>query len=53
MSEEQKKVIEVEDENHIIAERRAKVLKWRESTTAYPNDFKRTDRFSEVRAAYG
>ena len=30
-----------QDENHIIAERRAKLAAWRESGKAYPNDFRR------------
>ena len=42
-----------EDENHIIAERRAKLLKWREEGHAYPNDFVRKDLFGDLRAAYG
>ena len=42
-----------EDENHIIAERRAKLAKLRESGVAYPNDFVRTDLFGDLRAAYG
>ena len=42
----------VEDENHIIAERRAKLAKWREEGHAYPNDFKRTDMFADIRAKY-
>lgn len=42
-----------EEENHIIAERRAKLAKLRESGIAYPNDFVRTDLFGDLRAAYG
>ena len=42
-----------EEENHIIAERRAKLAKLRESGVAYPNDFVRTDLFGDLRAAYG
>ena len=42
-----------EDENHIIAERRAKLLKWREEGHAYPNDFVRKDLFGDLRTAYG
>ena len=42
-----------EEENHIIAERRAKLAKRRESGVAYPNDFVRTDLFGDLRAAYG
>lgn len=42
-----------EEENHIIAERRAKLAKLRESGVAYPNDFVRKDLFGDLRAAYG
>ncbi|HUQ29817.1 MAG TPA: lysine--tRNA ligase [Usitatibacter sp.] len=42
-----------EDENQIIAERRAKLGKLRESGQAYPNDFKRRHLASEVHAAHG
>ncbi len=42
-----------EDENHIIAERRAKLLKWREEGHAYPNDFVRKNLFGDLRATYG
>ena len=34
-----------EEENHIIAERRAKLAALREAGVAYPNDFVRTDLF--------
>jgi lysyl-tRNA synthetase class 2 len=30
-----------QDENHIIAERRAKLAEWRATGKAYPNDFAR------------
>ena len=43
----------VEDENHIIAERRAKLAKWRETGHAYPNDFVRKDLFGDIRKADG
>lgn len=49
----QEAAIAAEDENHIIAERRAKVAKWRETGHAYPNDFVRKDLFGDIRAAYG
>ena len=42
-----------EDENHIIAERREKLSKLRAAGVAYPNDFKRTDLFGDLRAKYG
>ena len=52
MTQETPSVFEEVDENHIIAERREKLAAWRRETTAYPNDFKRTDRFGEIRRAY-
>lgn len=39
-----------EDENHIIAERRAKLARLREAGVAYPNDFVRKDLFGDLRA---
>lgn len=42
----------VEEENHLIAERRAKLAKLREKGAAYPNDFVRTDLFGDLRAKY-
>ena len=49
----QEAVMTAEDENHIIAERRAKLAKWRETGHAYPNDFTRKDLFGDIREAYG
>ena len=43
----------VEDENHIIAERRAKLAALREKGVAYPNDFVRKDLFGDLRAKWG
>ena len=40
------------EENHIIAERRAKLAALRENGVAYPNDFVRTDLFGDIRAKY-
>ncbi len=42
-----------EEENHIIAERRAKLAQLRASGVAYPNDFVRTHLFGDLRAQYG
>ena len=42
-----------EDENHIIAERRAKLARLREAGVAYPNDFKRKDLFGDLREKWG
>jgi lysyl-tRNA synthetase class 2 len=41
------------DENQIIAERRAKLAKLRESGPAFPNDFQRTHHAGELAARYG
>ena len=48
----QEAAVTAEEENHIIAERRAKLAKWRETGHAYPNDFVRKDLFGDIRAAY-
>ena len=42
-----------EDENHIIAKRRAKLARLREQGVAYPNDFVREDLFGDLRATWG
>ena len=42
-----------DDENHIIAERRAKLAKLREAGVAYPNDFVRKNLFGDLRAEWG
>ena len=49
----QEAAVTAEEENHIIAERRAKLAKWRETGHAYPNDFVRKDLFGDIRVAYG
>jgi lysyl-tRNA synthetase class 2 len=41
------------DENHLIAERRAKLAKLRERGPAYPNDFRRSAFAADLAAAYG
>ena len=41
------------DENHIIAERRAKLAQLRAEGVAYPNNFKRTDLFGDLVEKYG
>ena len=38
---DQPSVVQEQDENHIIAERRAKLAEWRATGKAYPNDFER------------
>lgn len=42
-----------EDENHIIAERRAKLAALREAGVAYPNNFERKNLFGDLRRQYG
>ena len=50
----QSEVLEAQaEENHIIAERRAKLQALRDAGVAYPNDFVRTDLFGDLRAKYG
>ena len=48
MTNENISVTEVQNENSVIAERRAKLLKLREHGVAYPNDFVRKDLFSDL-----
>jgi lysyl-tRNA synthetase class 2 len=40
------------DENHIIAERRAKLAQWRKSGRAYPNDFRRENTAGKLGELY-
>src|SRR5258708_2245094 len=42
-----------EDENRIIAERRAKLAELRQSGNAFPNDFARRDLAGDLHAAHG
>ena len=41
------------DENHLIAERRAKLAKLRERGNAFPNDFRRDALAADIATAYG
>ena len=41
-----------QDENHIIAERRAKLAEWRQSGKAYPNDFSRENTAGKIDEVY-
>ena len=41
-----------QDENHIIAERRAKLAEWRQSGQAYPNDFSRENTAGKIDEIY-
>ena len=40
------------DENHIIAERRAKLAEWRATGKAYPNDFERENISGKIIEVY-
>ncbi|MBL8414245.1 MAG: lysine--tRNA ligase [Propionivibrio sp.] len=42
----------VHDENHIIAERRAKLAEWRATGKAYPNDFSRENTAGKIAEVY-
>jgi lysyl-tRNA synthetase class 2 len=42
-----------DDENHLIAERRAKLAKIRERGNAFPNDFRRDALAADIATAYG
>jgi lysyl-tRNA synthetase class 2 len=42
-----------DDDNHLIAERRAKLEKLREQGVAFPNDFRRNALASDLASAYG
>lgn len=44
---------EAQDDNHIIAERRAKLAEWRQSGRAYPNDFRRENTAGKLDELYG
>ncbi len=41
-----------QEENHIIAERRAKLAEWRASGKAYPNDFSRENTAGKIAEVY-
>ncbi|MDR0715865.1 MAG: lysine--tRNA ligase [Azoarcus sp.] len=43
----------LQDENHIIAERREKLAQWRASGQAYPNDFARENTAGKLDELYG
>lgn len=42
-----------QDDNHIIAERREKLAKWRDTGKAYPNDFRRENIAGKLVELYG
>ena len=41
-----------QDENHIIAERRAKLAEWKATGKAYPNDFSRENTAGKIAEMY-
>jgi lysyl-tRNA synthetase class 2 len=43
----------LQDENHIIAERRQKLAEWRQTGKAYPNDFQRENTAARLHEGYG
>jgi lysyl-tRNA synthetase class 2 len=49
---DQPSIAQEHDENHIIAERRAKLSEWRAAGKAYPNDFARENISGEIIALY-
>jgi lysyl-tRNA synthetase class 2 len=53
MSENTQAPAAPQDENHIIAERRAKLQAWRDSGKAYPNDFRRENLAGRLDELYG
>jgi len=53
MSETQGGAVGPQDDNQIIAERRAKLARLRQQGPAYPNDFARTHHAGELQAKYG
>src|SRR5258708_22876677 len=53
MSDENPEKIGPADENHLIAERRAKLAKLRERGNAFPNDFRRDALAADILTAYG
>ena len=52
MSEQVTPASNEQDENHIIAERRAKLAEWRASGKAYPNDFSRENTAAKIIEVY-
>ena len=42
-----------QDENQLIAERRAKLAEWRKTGKAFPNDFQRENTAAKLLEIYG
>ena len=42
-----------QDENQLIAERRAKLAEWRKTGAAFPNDFQRENTAQKLHDGYG
>ncbi|MDR2625000.1 MAG: lysine--tRNA ligase [Zoogloeaceae bacterium] len=53
MSNSEANTMTQEDENHIIAERRQKLARWRRQGGAYPNDFQRANTADKLHENYG
>jgi lysyl-tRNA synthetase class 2 len=53
MSRSEQKSMTHEYENHIIAERRQKLARWRQQGGAYPNDFQRVDTAGKLHENHG
>ncbi len=53
MSNDEQQTPVPQDENHIIAERRAKLAEWRQTGRAFPNDFQRENMAAKLLEAYG
>jgi len=53
MSEQDKSADQAQDENKLIAERRAKLEVLRKEGVAFPNDFRRTAEAADLNARYG
>ena len=53
MSQAEQQAPAPQDENQLIAERRAKLAEWRKTGKAFPNDFSRENLADKLHAAYG
>ncbi len=53
MSNDEQQTPVPQDENHIIAERRAKLAEWRKTGKAFPNDFQRENTTALLHEGYG
>ncbi len=53
MSQAEQQTAAPQDENQLIAERRAKLTEWRKTGKAFPNDFARENTADKLHATYG